>query len=203
MKKRFLNSSMKKIHTKYPDYSEEKLEEIAYGIEAIYITFTKTIYIVLLSLILGIFKEVFFILIFYNVIRIVAFGMHAKTSLQCYIMSTFIFIGAGILCKYVDINYYVKIAIVIVCFINIFIFAPADTYKRPLINKKRRKINKLLSIIISLIYVAIVIVFHNNVLSNYLMFGLVDSTLMIHPLLYRMFQLPYNNYKTYNEEAYN
>lgn len=202
MRKKFLDLSIKKIHEKFPDYSSEKLEEIAYGIEALYITFTKTIYIALLSLVLGIFKEVFFVLLFYNAIRTVAFGLHAKTSLQCYIMSTVFFVGAGLLCKYIDINYYIKIVITIFCFINICLFAPADTYKRPLINKKKRNIYKILSIIISLIYVVLVIIYPNTIWSNYLMFGLIDSTLMIHPLIYRMFQLPYNNYKTYNE-AYN
>lgn len=190
---------MKKIRQKYPNYSEDKLEEISYGIEAIYITITKSIYILLLSLLLGIFKEVLFILLFFNFIRKFAFGLHAKTSLQCYIMSTFFFVGAGLFCKYLSINYYVKIVLSLFCFINIIIFAPADTYKRPLINAKKRKIYKIFSITISLIYLILIIIYHNSIWSNYLMFGLADSSLMIHPLLYRMFQLPYNNYKSYNE----
>lgn len=199
MKKKFLNFSMRLIRKNYPDYSTEKLEEIEYGIEALYITFTKTIVIFLISLILGVIKEVFLILVFYNVLRTTAFGMHAKTSLQCYIISTILFVGLGLVSKYIDINFYVKIIISIVCLINIVIFAPADTYKRPLINKKKRRIYKIFSVVIALIYVTLIILFYNNILTTYMMFGLVDATLMIHPLMYRMFQLPYNNYKTYNE----
>ena len=190
---------MRLIRKNYPDYSTEKLEEIEYGIEALYITFTKTIVIFLISLILGVIKEVFLILVFYNVLRTTAFGMHAKTSLQCYIISTILFVGLGLVSKYIDINFYVKIIISIVCLINIVIFAPADTYKRPLINKKKRRIYKIFSVVIALIYVTLIILFYNNILTTYMMFGLVDATLMIHPLMYRMFQLPYNNYKTYNE----
>ncbi len=193
---------MNSIKKKYPDYSNERLEEIAYGIEALYITFTKTFFIAMLSILLGVIKEVFLILVFYNILRTTAFGMHAKTSLQCYIISSILFVGIGLVCKYFDINVYVKIVIACFCFINIIIFAPADTYKRPLINKKKRKIYKILSIIISLIYVLIIIMFRENILTTYMMFGLVDATLMIHPLIYRMFQLPYNNYKTYTE-SYN
>ena len=190
---------MRLIRKNYPDYSTEKLEEIEYGIEALYITFTKTIVIFLISLILGVIKEVFLILVFFNVLRTTAFGMHAKTSLQCYIISTILFVGLGLVSKYIDINFYVKIIISIVCLINIVIFAPADTYKRPLINKKKRRIYKIFSVVIALIYVTLIILFYNNILTTYMMFGLVDATLMIHPLMYRMFQLPYNNYKTYNE----
>ena len=199
MKKKFLSFSMNSIKKKYPDYSKEKIEEIEYGLEALYITFTKTIVITLISLLLGVIKEVFLILIFYNILRTTAFGMHAKTSLQCYIISTLLFVGFAVLCKFFDINYFLKMFISIICFIHIIIFAPADTYKRPLINKKKRKIYKIASIMISFIYVVLIIIFHNYMMTTYMMFGLVDATLMIHPLTYRMFQLPYNNYKTYTE----
>ena len=199
MRKKFLNFSMNKIKKKYPNYSEEKLEEIEYGIEALYITFTKTVVITSLSLLLGVIKEVFFILIFYNILRTTAFGMHAKTSLQCYVISGILFIGAGLLCKYITIPYYVKIVISIICFIHIMILSPADTYKRPLINKRKRKIYKIFSSIISLIYIILIIFLKDVIYSNYLLLGLVDATVMIHPITYRMFQLPYNNYKTYKE----
>ena len=199
MRKKFLDFSMNSIKRKYPNYSEEKLEEIEYGIEALYITFTKTIVISLISLLLGVIKEVFFILVFYNIIRTTAFGMHAKTSLQCYIISIVLFVGLAIVCKYIDINYYLKVILSIICFIHVAIFAPADTYKRPLINKKKRHVYKFASIMVSIIYVILITFFHKSIFTTYMMFGLVDITLMIHPLTYRMFQLPYNNYKKYSE----
>ena len=40
----FLNKSIDSIRKKYPQYNEEKLEEISYGLEATYITFTKSQY---------------------------------------------------------------------------------------------------------------------------------------------------------------
>ena len=199
MKKKFLFYSINTIRKKYPYYSKEKIEEIEYGIEALYITITKMIVIAIISIFLGVIKEVLLILIFYNILRTTAFGMHAKTSLQCYIISTLLFIGTGLFSKYIDINIYAKIIISIICFIHIIIFAPADTYKRPLINSKKRRTYKFMSIIISFIYVILIIMFNNNIMTTYMLFGLIDSTLMIHPLTYRMFQLPYNNYKNYNE----
>ena len=202
MNRKFLNFSMKKIKEKYPEYTEDKLEEIEYGIESLYILFTKTIVIFLLSYLLGVIKEVFIILIFYNILRMTCFGLHAKTSFQCYIISGVLFIGAGFLCKYININYYLKIIISLLCLINIIIFAPADTYKRPLINNKKRRKYKILSIIISLIYFTLIILFHNYGWNNYLFFGLIDITVVIHPFTYWMFQLPYNNYKTYVDKYY-
>ena len=57
MKKKFLDGSMKRIKKKYPEYDDEKLEVIAYGLEALYITITKTIVIFSIALLLGILKE--------------------------------------------------------------------------------------------------------------------------------------------------
>ena len=197
MKQKFLNYSMNSIKNKYPQYDSEKLEEIAYGLEAIYLTLTKMIVIFGIATILGILKETFILLIFYNFLRTTFFGMHAKKSIHCYIISTILFIGGGLICKYVDINIYVKIVLSIIALICVIKYAPADTYKRPLINKKKRKIYKIISIVISLIYIVLLIIFNTNIISKYLFLGLLDATLMIHPLTYRVFQLPYNNYKNY------
>ena len=198
MKKIFLNGSIKLIKSKYPEYDDEKLEIISYGLEAIYITITKTVIIFLLAFLLGVFKETLLIVIFYNIIRTTAFGMHAKKSWHCYIISGTLFVGMALLCKYIDLNFYVKLTIYTLSAITVFIYAPADTYKRPLINAKKRKKYKILTMFSCLIYLVLIIVFKDNAWSNYLVMGLLDASLMIHPLTYRVFQLPYDNYKKYN-----
>ena len=197
MKEKFLKSSINKIRKKYPEYDEDKLEIITYGLEALYITITKTFVIFSIALTLGIIKEVLLILLFYNIMRTTAFGMHAKKSSHCYLLSIILFIGTGLLCKYISINLFTKLIISVLSFITLVIYAPADTYKRPLLNKRKRKIYKFITIMNGAIYMILIIVLKNNSISNYLMVGLLNSSLMIHPLIYRMFQLPYNNYKEY------
>jgi len=198
MKEKILKGSMNCIKKQYPNYDEEKLEEIEYGLEAVYITITKTFVIFSFAAVLGIFKEVFLLLVFYNILRTTAFGMHAKKSSHCYIISFVFFIGGGLICKYIDINYYVKLFASIISFICIVKYAPADTYKRPLINAKKRKMYKIITICMSIIYLILIILFNDYSISDYIFMGLLDATLMIHPLVYRMFQLPYNNYKKYD-----
>lgn len=197
MKKKFLESSINSIVKKYPDYDNDKIDEIAYGLEAIYLTFTKTIVIFSMAFVLGVFKEMLLVLLFYNIIRTTAFGMHAKKSFQCLILSTIMFVGGGLICKYINFNVYVKITATLLSFICLIKYAPADTYKRPLINAKKRKIYKFLTVVTGFIYVILIIIFNGEIISNYLMLGLLEATLMIHPLMYRMFQLPYNNYKNF------
>ena len=198
MKEKFLNNSISKIKKKNPNFIEEKLEEIAYGLEAIYLTVTKIVIIFILAFILGIFKDMLIIMIFYNIIRTTAFGMHAKKSSHCLIISILFFIGGALIAKYVDIPSYIKISLSCLSFICLIKYAPADTYKRPLLNARKRKIYKIFTLINGIIYLILIVVFRDSAISNYLFLGLLEATLMIHPLIYRMFQLPYNNYKNYD-----
>ena len=122
MRKKFLKSTMSIIKKKYPDYNEEKLEVIEYGLETLYIMVSKTIVISLIALFLGVFKEMLIITIFYNIIRTTAFGMHAKESWQCYIISITLFIGGALLYKYVNVNFYIKAVVSAVAYIFLVIY---------------------------------------------------------------------------------
>ena len=51
------------IKKKYPNYDDEKLEVIEYGLESLYIMVTKTIVISLIALVLNVFKEMLIIMI--------------------------------------------------------------------------------------------------------------------------------------------
>ena len=198
MREKFLKKSIASVKKKYPYYTEEKLEEIEYGLDAIYLNIPKTLIIFGLAIILGIFKDMILLLTFYGILRTFAFGMHASKSWHCLVISTVMFIGGGLVCKYIIIPYYVKIIISILSLICIIKYAPADTHKRPLINAKRRKIYKIVSSIIALIYVVLIIIFVNKDISMYLTMGILEAVLMIHPITYKVFQMPYANYKHYN-----
>lgn len=198
MREKFLKKSIASVKKKYPYYTEEKLEEIEYGLDAIYLNIPKALIIFGLAIILGIFKDMILLLTFYGILRTFAFGMHASKSWHCLVISTVMFIGGGLICKYVNISSYVKIIISIISLLCIIKYAPADTHKRPLINAKRRKLYKMVSSIIALIYVVLIIIFVNKDISMYLTMGILEAVLMIHPITYKVFQMPYANYKYYN-----
>ena len=197
MKKIFLQYAMTNISNN-TNYSEEKMEEIAYGLEAIYLTITKMVVLFAISIILGIVKDFLLVLIFYNLIRVNAFGIHASKSIHCLIMSFILFIGGALLCKYVNITQIIIISTSILSIICLLLYAPSDTHKRPLINKRKRNKYKMLSVLAGIIYLILIIVLKDNSLVNYIWLGLIESTLMILPVTYKIFNQPYNNYKTYN-----
>ncbi len=203
MKKRFLNSIRNSIKKQYPNYSKDKIDEIMYGVEGIYLMITKTIIIFLLAFILGIFKELLYLLIAFNFIRLFAFGMHANKSIICLVFSTLLFIGGAFLCKYVTLNKLVLYIFYLLAFIIITIFSPADTVKRPLINKKKRNKFKFLSIITTLIYFILTLFIKNNLIINSLIFGLIIECILISPLTYKIFKMPYKNYVNYGLNTFN
>ena len=197
MKKRILSYFKNKIIKKYPDYSKDKIDEIMYGLEGIYLTITKTIIIFLIAWILGIAKELLFLLISFNIIRLFAFGMHADNSTTCLLFSSIIFLSSAAICKYVTLNITLIYIIYSIILIIIIKYAPADTVKRPLINKKKKRIWKILSILTTIIFFITTLIINNNIIINYLLFGLIIECILILPITYKMFKMPYNNYKNY------
>lgn len=184
-----------------PTYQEEKLEEIRYGLESIYLTYTKIFLIFVLAYFLGIIKETLLLLVTYNIIRTFAFGIHATKSIYCLITSLMLFIGGVYVVKYMSLNIYVKAIISIILLICIYKYAPADTYKRPLINERKRKRYKVISTILGIAYVILIIIFNNYIISNYLLIGMLETVIMIHPIVYKIFNLPFDNYKKYKLNA--
>ena len=178
-------------------YNNEELDEIKYGLEGIYMTISKVIVILIFSAILGLLKEAILFLILFNILRTVAFGIHATKSIWCWISSSISFILIPYLCKnfsFPTMFYTISCTISILSFT---IFAPADTLKRPLINKKKRHIYKILSILFSIIFTILIFIIHSFVLKNMLTFALILETILILPITYKIFKLPYNNFKNY------
>ena len=197
MKNKFLDSSMELI-TRNKQYSQDEIDIMLYGLETIYLTVTKLIIIFLTAYLLGIFKEMILLLVSYNIIRSQSFGIHASKSIYCLISSLIMFIGGALICKYSVIPFNVMIILSIVCNICLLFFAPADTHKRPLVNEKKRKRFKLVSSSFGVIYTVLIIIFRNYSIVNYLLFGMIEAVIMILPITYKVFKLPYNNYKNYN-----
>lgn len=200
LKRKILKALMNNIKKNKPDLNDEQLEIIEYGLEGLYLTIIKIIIILLLAIVLDILKETIMMIVFYNVTRFFTFGLHAKTSTSCLITSLLLFIGGTYLATYLQISLSVKISLSVICLILICIYAPADTEKRPLINPKKRKRFKILSIITSIIMGTLLIYLHDSYISNFMIIGQVEAVIMILPITYKLYGLPYNNYKNYIEK---
>ena len=197
MKEKYLNF-MTGFITKYNKYTDEEIEEIRYGLEGLYLTFTKLVIILIISYILHITKDLIILLLLFNILRFTGFGFHARTSLECLFCSTILFIGLPYLVIILNLSKYILLILGIISFIILSIYAPADTVKRPLPNKKKRKIRKASTIIISLIYITAAYLITDYRLSCLLIVSTILEAVMVSPLIYKMFKQPYRNYLKYN-----
>ena len=191
-----INNSMNLIGN-LNKYNKEQKEEIKYGLEAIYLLITKFIVIFIISIILNLWKETILFILFFNILRATAFGIHASKSIYCWISSIISFLFIPYLSKIIIIPNIIFIITGLICILFFIFYAPADTIKRPLINAKKRKIFKILSIISSCIYLIIILLIDNNIIKNLMMMSMILQVILILPITYKLFKLPYNNYKNY------
>lgn len=188
---------MNMIQKYYPNYSEVKLAELKYGLLGLYLMISKSIIIFSIAIFLGIFKELLIFTVIYNIIRALSFGMHASKSWICLVASTSIFILLTYLSLNVTIPINIKLIIGIIGIIFMYKNSPADTAKKPIVSLKRRKIYKTISTLLAIIFVICSLIIDNNFLSNSFILSLVLQNIFISPTTYKIFNEPYDNYKTY------
>ena len=199
MKHLFLNYSLDFI-CKYHSYSDFDKKKLIYGLEGIYLTITKLIILLLLSIVLHIFKEFVLITFLFNIIRYTGFGFHAEKSYQCLLLSIFNFILIPYLLLYITLKPAIVFSISVICISHFILFAPADTKKRPLINKKKRIIRKSLTVFIGLVYILIIILLNSKYWTSIILSVLIIEAIIVSPITYWLFGQPYNNYKALNTE---
>ena len=198
MKDLIITKAMNSIKNKNK-YDDIKLAEIKYGLSTLYINITKTIVILTLAILLNIIKELLLILLFYGLLRLTGFGLHAKKSWQCWIGSLITFLLLPYLTKILTINFYIRLIISTLSVIFIFIYAPADTEKRPLIRKNKRIIYKILCTLTAIGLTIYSLLTKNILIQNSIFFSLILECFMISPLSYKIFKLKYANYKYYKK----
>ena len=198
MKEVFLNHTMNFIARNTNDQkelSEEEKEKLEYGLEGLYMTITKLVIIFLIALLLGYIREFLITLIFFNIIRFPGFGFHASKSIVCLISSTLLILGLPYIFITFEINLTIKVILCVISIITFIICAPADTWKRPLTNKKKRLIRKVCATGLAIIYSILIIVFNGYEISDLLMVSLLIETILISPIMYLIFKEPYRNYR--------
>jgi len=200
MKDMFLNKSLNLLEKEY-NYDSDTLDRVKYGLEVIYITITKTTAILFTSILIHSFKETLILLIFVNFLRMFAYGLHAKKSWHCYVSSILALVIIPHFFVNITLNITQKIIISILTFISFLIYAPSDTEKRPLINKKHRKKLKIFTLIVSLIYISAIFIIKNNYITNLIILSLIIQSFLINPFIYKIFDLKYDNYKSYKKDC--
>ncbi len=196
MKNAFVNSSLNYL-IKHNACNDKQVNIFRYTLESLYSLVTKTCVVLILAFFLKTFSITLTMLLLYSVLRGFAFGIHATKNLYCWIVTLLTYVIGSLIIKY----FTWPMEIIYICYVSGFLalllWAPADTPARPLLNKRKRLTNKIFSLGLTLIYVLCSFYLNSNNFYNIVSFILILETICICPLTYKLFKIPYNNYKTY------
>ena len=198
MREAFANKNLEYV-CKYKQCSDLDKIKIKYGLEVLYTIITKTVGILLISILLKTFIETIVLMLLYTTLRLFGHGIHAHKSSQCWVASILCYGVFPLLIKHFVISHTYIIILWSFAFICFAIWAPADTPKKPLINKKKRLFCKISTLLSSIVLLIITFVTNNNLINNSIFYSLIMNIIAINPLTYKLFNIPYNNYKKFNK----
>lgn len=199
MKDIVIEKSLNLLNRSY-QYDSDTFDRVRYGLEVIYISITKLIVILGFSIVFGLVKETLLTIVLFNGLRTYAYGIHAKKSSHCYISSTLIFVFLPWIFKYIEFSIIQKVLISIISIVGFYLFAPADTHKRPLINKKHRNKLKRNTLLVCCLYIIIILISDNILLNNLIILSMILELFVVNPWTYKLFDMPYNNYLAYQSK---
>lgn len=175
------------------NYSNDEMIKVQYGLEGVFLTISKVLVVFLIGFLFHYLDVIILTLLFFNFLRFFAFGLHAKKSIHCLILSILNFNILPFIMIHITIHSYLIIVVFAFSFFSFLFFAPSDTVKRPLTSQRKRMIRKICSLIV-LIILFIVIYYFNYLKVPILCASFIES-IMINPISYHILGLPYGNYK--------
>lgn len=190
-----------KIRKQIPEFTDEKAEEINYGLQLLIGELPKTFIFILISILLGVFKEFLITIIVIFPYRAFSGGFHLKTHLGCILGTSMFYCGIAYISKLSLFSYNTKYILTILIWIfgilMCRLYAPADTENVPILRKKERKTKRILSYIVLTITLIIGAVIKNDTISNIIILGMLVQSIMISKLAYRITNNKYG-YEVYN-----
>ena len=192
----FLSESITKfVATQLPDKTETELEHIKYGIEVSLVNILKLPFILLAAFLLGIFKYVIIAMFAFAAIRTFANGVHAKTSLGCFLISLASFLAIVYSAMYISLSLPVKFIIFFISLSLIYLYAPADNEERPFVEEKFRKRLRILAVVSTIIMFVFSFIIKDLIISNIIFYSIVIESVLVTPLIYRLMKRGYRNYE--------
>jgi len=177
------------------DYLKTKL-----GLEILLINLTKGLLVYGVALVVGTLFQTLVTHLAYSLMRRVSFGLHAKSSLNCTLISLIMFVAIPFLAQNVVINNFIVTPIFIICIACFYRFAPASTEKNPLVGAKRRKRLKTQSVLFCAGIMVFVLLIPFPMVKVLMTLGVIMQTIWILPITYKILKRSRKSYEQYEIE---
>ncbi len=199
MKEKFVDSSIKFIN-KYQEIDDLKLKKLNYGLQGIYSLIVKLSVVIIIAIITKTINQTLLFLLFYSGIRTYSFGWHAKTNIGCWISSITVYNIIPLLIKNYNIPSNIGYIILGITLISMILWSPADTPKRPLIRKEHRRKCKIITTLVTILYIIVFALNKISLINNALIYASLIQSIFINPIYYKITNTQFNNYKYYKKK---
>lgn len=183
------------------DDSEEQKEILLFGITRIVEDIPKYIGMIIICLLLGVLKEFAIVMGVTMIYKTFTGGVHLHTNIGCFIGSMLSMLS----CIYLPMLLVKITSLIIPFYVFVYIFSiyvilvyvPADVPEIPIINKGRRKRDKIMSfIVLNLLYILCLVVINNPVYVVIVLVTILNIDIMTTRTIYKLFKNEYG-YETY------
>lgn len=178
------------------DYLKMKL-----GIETILTNLSKGIIVYGVAIVLGLFLQTLILHIAYAALRRYSYGLHANSSTVCSIISIVLFVGTPVLSQYIPFTSLMVIGCGLLFITLLYLYAPADTDKSPILGAERRRSLRNKSLVTCTVITVIALLYPDPFIKSLLMLGMALQIVMILPLTYKLFKRSVKNYEQYETES--
>ncbi|AAK78063.1 MULTISPECIES: accessory gene regulator ArgB-like protein [Clostridium] len=171
-----------------------ELIKLKLGVEIIFINISKLAILFLVSYYFGLIKETIIMLAAFGFLRSNAFGLHAKNSIVCTVMSLLMFVLGAYLSKYLLFNNYMVLASFIIVNLLLFRYAPGDTEAHPLVGAKLRDKLKKQAVLMGMLLMAITLIIPDELIKTCISLSSYFEIISILPITYKVLGRRYKNY---------
>ena len=181
--------------------TKEQNEILLFGITRIIEDIPKYLGLLIICIFLGRIKEFALVMLVTALYKTFTGGVHLHTNIGCFIGYVI-----SVLCSiYLPLLLFKSSRILIITSIYTYIFSiyvicvyvPADVPEIPIINKKRRKRDKIVSfIVLNILFVISLLIIKNSIYSGIVIITILITDIMTTRTIYKLFRNEYG-YETY------
>ncbi len=172
-----------------------ELMKMKLGVEIIFINVTKFLIVFTAAALFGLLKEALFMSLIFGSVRKSAFGLHAKNSIVCTLVTFLMFVGGSYISHSIKLNNYLILLIFTVLNILLFKYAPADTENHPILGRKLRKKLRKEAVTVGILLMCLAMIVSNQLIKSLIVLSVGYEVISILPITYKILNRGYKNYE--------
>jgi len=179
-----------------------ELAKMKLGLEILFININKMFIVFLVAGYFNILKESLFMCLVFSSIRSTAFGLHAKNSMVCTVITSMMFIAGPYVSYHIKLDNYSVLAAFIIMIFCFYKYSPADTENHPILGEELRLKLRKKTILKFLFFMVIAMIVKIQVIKAMIVLAIGFEVISILPITYKILNRRYNNYEKYERTNY-